>query len=390
VSPTPRARGGGSDAAQAALRASRRVLVVRTDDLGDNIIGGGFPTALNDSIDAECGYIGTPAALELLDTEGLSFVAGVDCRPGDYRDILRAGLRLRREIDRFDPDLVLLPRFDFEREALAIALAGPRPRTTITWARAATAKRARRNWWLSALRGPRLVPVAAPQHEFARLEHFARFVGVDPAKLSRGVSPEAWPWTPLPAELAEIEAPIVVIGVGAAQAKRRWPPERFASVIRELAKSGYVSALVGSPDEAVVGLEVRRHLPAGMEVVDLVGKLRIRQTAMLINQSVLYLGNDSGVGHIAAALGIPTVTVSCHPAGAPPDHVNAPERYRPVGDRAVVVRPALPAQDRCAQGCVSLEAACCIANVSVGDVLDACHGVLGSGDVVLAERDVDP
>jgi len=372
------------------IRNSARVLVVRADGLGDNVLGSGFLVALNRSIEAECGFVGTPGAIELLDTHQLSFVAGVECRPRSYRDVLHAGLCLRREIDRFDPDIVLLPRFDFEREALAVALLGPRPRMTITWSKNATPKRSRRNWWLSALPGPRLSAVAAPQHEFARLQSFARFVGVDPSRLTPMLSSDLDEWVASLPELVNVRAPMIAVGIGAANAayaRRCWPPERFASVIREIGNAGYVSVLVGSSDEIGRGQEVCRHLPADAPVIDLIGRLPIRDVAKLVAHCVLYVGNDSGLGHVAAAVDTATVTISCHPIGGSPDHINAPERYHPVGTRGVVVRPMLPKGPQCVNGCVAIEEPCCIANISVDAVVSACHAQLAMEDTVVVESD---
>ena len=67
-----------------AVREASWVLVLRADDLGDNVMASGFLPASR-SITGECGFIGPPAALELMDVSGLAFVAGVDCRPRKRR-----------------------------------------------------------------------------------------------------------------------------------------------------------------------------------------------------------------------------------------------------------------------------------------------------------------
>ena len=87
--------------------------MVRADDLGDNVMASGFPGAVARSIPGECGFIGPPAAVGIMELDDLAFVAGVDCRPGNRQDVLRAGRRLRAEVKGFDPDVVLLPQFGF-------------------------------------------------------------------------------------------------------------------------------------------------------------------------------------------------------------------------------------------------------------------------------------
>jgi ADP-heptose:LPS heptosyltransferase len=354
------------------VQEAGRVLVVRVDDLGDNVMASGFPGAVARSIPGVCGFIGPPAAVEIMDVDGLGFVAGVDCRPRRQRDVLTAGRRLRAEIARFAPDVVLLPRFGFEREALGVALVGPRPARTVTWVRDATPKRQRRDWWLSLLPGPRIPATGVPLHEFERLQHFARTIGVDPTDIGPALTVEEGP---VP-RLSGVTGPLVAVAIGAAQGRRWWPLERYAAVIGALGESGYTTVLLGSPEETDRGRSLRDQLAKGAPVVDLIGRIPLRETVAVIDRCALFVGNDSGLGHVAGAVGTPAVIVSCHPVGAPADHVNAPERYRPVGGPSVVVRPASPTSADCADGCVPADEPCCITRVPVEDVLDACRTLL--------------
>jgi ADP-heptose:LPS heptosyltransferase len=360
-----------------AVRGARRVLVVRTDDLGDNILGGAFPGALARSIEGRCGLVGPPSAVELVPTDGLDFVAGVDCRPRRPRDVWQAGRRLAAQMRSFDPDVVVLPRFDFEREALAVALASVRPRTTVTWAVGTTAKRRRRSWWLAAVPGPRLGAAGAPAHELDRLRAFAAFVGIDPAeRLVPQLSPRALDRAPAVPEIEHLDHPVVALGIGAAQPRRLWPAECFAALATELSRAGFVPVLLGSPDEMPRAERICRALEPGTPVIDLVGRLPLAATANVAARACLYVGNDSGLGHIAAAVGTPTVTISCHPPGAPPEHINAPERYRPVVEPSVAVRPVRPSKPECARGCEARSAPCCVTRVTVDDVVAAAVSLL--------------
>lgn len=370
-------------AATAIVRAAERLLIVRTDDLGDNVLGGAFPGALARSIEGKCGLIGPPAALGLVATEDLAFVAGVDCRPSRHRDVWRAGRLLAEQMKAFDPDVVILPRFDFEREALAVALCSLRPSTIVTWPVGTTAKRRRRSWWLSAFPGPRLTQHQAPVHELDRLRAFAGFLGVDQSALVPALSPRALDEAPPVPAVERLTDPIVTVGIGAAQPRRLWPVERFATMVTALNRAGYVAVLLGSAEEAGRSRQIQQALDPGAPVIDMVGRIALATTAKLIAQSCLYVGNDSGLGHVAAAVGTATLTISCHPLGAPFDHVNAPERYHPVVDRSIVVRPARPAIPSCRAGCESRSAPCCVTLVDVDDVIRAAFSLLP------AER-VDP
>ena len=366
----------GSTEAADAVRSARRILVARADDLGDNILGSGLPRALAASVDVPCGVVGNPSALALVDTTGLAYTAGVDCRPATRADVARAGRALRAAIGHFDPDVVLLPRFGFEREALGIALVGA-GRTVVTWEKHATPKRARRSWWLSLLRGPTLPAAGAPAHELDRLRHVARFVGLDPAAVSPRLAPALLEPSELPAGLAGTSAPLAALGIGAAQRRRWWPVERFAALAASLADRGLRPVLLGSPEEAPLARALGELAGPRAGVVDLVGRLPLADTARLLTRCALYVGNDSGIGHVAAAAGAATVTISCHPVGAPASHVNAPERYAPAGRHSLVVRPAQPHTPECASGCVPVDTPCCILEVPLAAVLEACDALLG-------------
>lgn len=369
---------GQATEAQAVLRSARRVLVVRTDDLGDNVLGSSFPTLLAAALPGECGFVGPPAAIELIPTAHLEFVQAVDCRPNGYLDVVRAGQSLGAAIRKFHPDVVVLPRFDFEREALGIASALALPRRTITWAKDATTKRRRRSWWLSALPGPRLPASGAPLHEWDRLKAFGEFLGLDATQLKPSLAPDVLN-SPVPVPKLDATSLTVALGIGAAQGKRLWPPERFAALAQQLERSGFLPVLLGSDAEVERASAVLAAMPRGATVVDLVGKLTLRSTAALLSRVQLFVGNDSGLGHIAAAAGSPTVTISCHPLGAPATHINSPERYHPVSNRSAVVRPLRAATPGCTGGCTSRDTPCCVATIPVEAVIDACLTLEAAG-----------
>jgi len=97
---------------------------------------------------------------------------------------------------------------------------------------------------------------------------------------------------------------------GARDPRRRWPAENFARVADALAAAGYDIVLTGSEDERELLSEVasRIHFP----VVDLVGKfgnVGIGELSYVISKSVGLLSNDTGVSHIASALGTPSVII---------------------------------------------------------------------------------
>jgi len=105
--------------------------------------------------------------------------------------------------------------------------------------------------------------------------------------------------------------PIIGLGVTANWMPKVWPSENFVSLIRRLTKnhpifSGKRVAVFGTKEERHIADPVLRGLK-GIECVDLVGKASIYTAAACLKKCSIFIGNDSGLMHIAAALGVPTV-----------------------------------------------------------------------------------
>jgi heptosyltransferase-2 len=104
--------------------------------------------------------------------------------------------------------------------------------------------------------------------------------------------------------------PVVVIHatVGAYAPSRQWPAERFAAVADQLAREcGARIVLVGTAGEAAaIGrVETAMHTPA----TNLAGRTDLSTLAGVLIAADLLIGNDSSVGHLAAALGTPTLSI---------------------------------------------------------------------------------
>jgi heptosyltransferase-2 len=101
----------------------------------------------------------------------------------------------------------------------------------------------------------------------------------------------------------------VAIGAGASYGSAKcWPPDRFAELANRLqAQSGTDIILFGTRAEAPVSSAIA----AGMHraPIDLTGKTAINDLPALLSQCHLFIGNDSGAMHVAAAVGLPVVAV---------------------------------------------------------------------------------
>jgi len=126
----------------------------------------------------------------------------------------------------------------------------------------------------------------------------------------------------------------MLIGIGPAgghSALKQWPLERFARLGQWLEETyGARLALFGGPDEIELGQQLADQI--GPAAINFIGRTSLRQTAALMALCRLYVGNDSGPTHIAAAVGVPVVAIfgsSC------------PHRFHP-GENTTLVWHELP------------------------------------------------
>lgn len=108
-------------------------------------------------------------------------------------------------------------------------------------------------------------------------------------------------------------APILALGPGANFIGKRWMPERFAAVARRLAGAmGPLGearvVLLGAPEDHGYAEEIVRSLDADdIAAIDATGKIDLLAAAALLSRSTLFIGNDSGLMHVSAAMGAPTL-----------------------------------------------------------------------------------
>jgi ADP-heptose:LPS heptosyltransferase len=115
-------------------------------------------------------------------------------------------------------------------------------------------------------------------------------------------------WELLSARLSLGRDPYVCIHPGARLRSRRWPLERFADVGRALAARGWRVVVTGVADEAALAEELARRV--GGDAASVAGSTTLGSLAALIRKSALVVCNDTGISHMAAALGVPSVVVA--------------------------------------------------------------------------------
>jgi heptosyltransferase-2 len=127
--------------------------------------------------------------------------------------------------------------------------------------------------------------------------------------------------------------PLIGLAPGAAYGPaKKWFPERFAAVIdRLIDDSGAQAILFGSDGDRESAAEVREK--AHHPLIDVAGKTNLREAIALISRCDLFISNDTGLMHIAGALGIPMVAIF----GS-----TNPKTTSPVGKASIVIHREVP------------------------------------------------
>jgi len=101
---------------------------------------------------------------------------------------------------------------------------------------------------------------------------------------------------------------VAMIHPFSAVSQRSWPMENFAALAERLGKeAGFRPIVVGGPGD--VGLFKPMRQLFGKGTVDLVGRCTLRETIAVLKKCALFVGNDSGIMHLAAAAGAPLVAL---------------------------------------------------------------------------------
>ncbi len=103
--------------------------------------------------------------------------------------------------------------------------------------------------------------------------------------------------------------PVIVLAPTANWGPKVWPADRFVTLFHALARDrlpGAVAAVLAGPGEAerAMAAPVLRALPGA---IDLVGCLSLPEAAACLGRAALFVGNDSGLMHLSASTGTPTL-----------------------------------------------------------------------------------
>jgi ADP-heptose:LPS heptosyltransferase len=191
-----------------------------------------------------------------------------------------------------------------------------------------------------------------PQHEVEHQLDILQHMGIRPkdTHLEVWTSPEdeGFAQKILDENGVSPEEVLIAFAPGAAWSFRRWPSERFTALGRWLQETYNARILiVAGKNESELSLEIESGLQKS-KTINLSGKTSLRQMASILKRCTLFVGNDSGPLHIAAASGI-----SVFGFYGPGEY----QRFKPWGIDFDVCRLGLYCSP-CSQNCIFGEPRC--------------------------------
>jgi heptosyltransferase-2 len=338
----------------------KRILIVRTDRIGDVLLSTPAIKALRDSFPyAYIAMMVSPYAKDIVDGNPYLDEAIIYDKGGlhkSWRGSLKFAQNLKKK--RFDLAIILHPT---NRVHLVTFFAG-------------IAKRIGYDRKLGFLLTDRIkhTKQLGEKHELEYNLDLLKYLGIEPKdkSLFMPIKEESERYVD---ELFKQEGinkkdKLLAIHPGASCPSKIWPQERFAEVADRLAENqGFKVLVIAGPKDIALAQKVTadmRH-PA----VNLAGKTSVAQLASVLERCQLFISNDSGPVHIASAVGTPVISIfGRNQRGL------SPLRWGPVGEKDRILHKEVGCIECLAHNCVKEFA--CLRAISVADVLSAADSIL--------------
>jgi ADP-heptose:LPS heptosyltransferase len=161
---------------------------------------------------------------------------------------------------------------------------------------------------------------------------------------------------------------MIGIAPGSKWTSKMWSVERYIQVAKDLVNDrGIFPVIVGGEEDREAGQQIVNACKVGAVAA---GSLSVRETAALLSKCSMYLGNDSGPMHLAAAVGTPCVSMFAA--------IDWAGSWEPFGDGNINFRRNVECE-----GCrtpVCPNDNLCLQRISTEEVYDACVRILESAD----------
>ncbi|MFH1888706.1 MAG: lipopolysaccharide heptosyltransferase II [Candidatus Omnitrophota bacterium] len=340
----------------------KRILIVRTDRIGDVLLSTPVIKALRDSCpSAYIAAMVSPYTKDIVDGNPCLdevIIYDKDGKEKGWLGSLRFSQGLKKR--RFTLAVILHPT---NRAHLVTLFAGIRRRVGY-------------DRKLGFLLTDRIkhTKQSGEKHESEYALDLVRYLGIEPQdnKIFMSLKPESEAWVE---ELFRQEGisetdKLLAIHPGASCPSKIWPYEGFAEAADRLnEKYGFKVLVVCGPKDITLAESVVKHMQR--PAVNLAGKTSVSQLASILKRCDLFISNDSGPVHIAVAVGTPVISIfGRNQKGL------GPLRWGPIGIKDKVLHKEVGCIECLAHNCTKKFA--CLKAITTDDVIVAADAILNS------------
>jgi len=169
----------------------------------------------------------------------------------------------------------------------------------------------------------------------------------------------------------KLQGPLVGFGPGSKWPSKIWPQNRYAELGQNLIEEfGAYPVIFGGPEDRELGKRLIAQWNRGANAA---GELNVRQAAAALSFCRLYIGNDNGTMHLAAAVGTQCIAIFAAQ--------DWPGRWHPYGEQHIVLRRRVSCEGCKLTKCVVHDMAC-LKQIHVAEVMAACRAALAE-DLIL-------
>jgi heptosyltransferase-1 len=147
--------------------------------------------------------------------------------------------------------------------------------------------------------------------DIAKLDHylkFAEYLGISSAPIEWSFSFTAQEQAAADKHLAPVAGAYAALFVGSRWPSKQWFPKQMAECARTLQGDfGLSVVLLGAPEDRELARQAL--VGAGQAIHDLAGRTSLREAMAVIERAKVAVGPDTGLMHIAAALGTPVISL---------------------------------------------------------------------------------
>jgi len=340
----------------------KRILLVRTDRIGDVLLSTPVIKALRDAY--PCAYIAMmvrPYARDII--EGNPYLDEViiydkDIRHKSWLSSIKFILYLRKK--KFDLAIVLHPT---NRAHLISFFTGIPRRIGYD----------RKLGFLLTDRIPHTKQLGQ-KHELEYSLDLVRYLDIHPQDKNPFMpiksDSERWVDELFKQERIDKSDRLLAIHPGASCLSKIWPLERFSEVADRLIENyGFKVLLIAGPKDMTKANIVVKNMHH--QAINLAGKLSVSQLASVLKKCQLFISNDSGPVHIASSVGTPVVSIF----GRNQEGLS-PVRWGPVGKRDRILHKEVGCVECLAHNCIKDFA--CLKAITIDEVLNTADSILSS------------